>query len=305
MFKNLDVYGKPSIKLEEALRIVKDAGYEGLEVDMKEIAPLVEEKSIDHVRNLFSDAKIVVGAWKLPWTTQGKHQVPHITRGERGISWCGDEEQYQKLLKVLPNFASISQGLGCTRVYTWVQPFSDEMNYDENFQWHLKRLRPVIHILRDFDCRLGLEWVAPKTIRIDGKYEFIHDMKGILELCEELGWNNVGLVADSWHLYLSGGTLNDIRKLRGNQIICVHVADAPIGILPEAQIDDVRAVPGETGVIDIVGFLISLKEIGYDGPVDPPLPLALGGSRMKNKTIQEIAPVNCTALRKLWRAAGL
>ena len=30
-----------------------------------------------------------------------------------------------------------------------------------------------------------------------------------------------------------------------------------------------RALPGETGVIDIAGFLQALRAIGYDGPVVP------------------------------------
>jgi predicted xylose isomerase-like sugar epimerase len=37
----------------------------------------------------------------------------------------------------------------------------------------------------------------------------------------------------------------------------------------DAQVDNVRALPGETGVIDIAGFLQTLQKIGYDGPVTP------------------------------------
>jgi sugar phosphate isomerase/epimerase len=37
----------------------------------------------------------------------------------------------------------------------------------------------------------------------------------------------------------------------------------------DAQMDNTRALPGETGVIDIVGFLGALRAIGYDGPVTP------------------------------------
>ena len=37
----------------------------------------------------------------------------------------------------------------------------------------------------------------------------------------------------------------------------------------DEQVDNVRALPGETGVIDIAGFLQALRTIGYDGPVVP------------------------------------
>ena len=35
------------------------------------------------------------------------------------------------------------------------------------------------------------------------------------------------------------------------------------------QLDNVRDLPGATGVIDIAGFLRALQSIGYDGPVTP------------------------------------
>ena len=37
----------------------------------------------------------------------------------------------------------------------------------------------------------------------------------------------------------------------------------------EQQQDLVRELPGETGVIDIGGFLGALRDMGYDGPVTP------------------------------------
>ena len=49
----------------------------------------------------------------------------------------------------------------------------------------------------------------------------------------------------------------------------MHVNDAPAGIHVDEQIDSVRDLPGVTGVLDIVGFLQALRDIGYDGPVTP------------------------------------
>ena len=44
---------------------------------------------------------------------------------------------------------------------------------------------------------------------------------------------------------------------------------APAGIATDDQRDNVRDLPGATGVIDIAGFLQALEAIGYDGPVTP------------------------------------
>ena len=55
--------------------------------------------------------------------------------------------------------------------------------------------------------------------------------------------------------------------MRAEQIIHVHINDAPPGIPIDEQQDLVRELPGETGIIDIKGFLGLLRRIGYDGPV--------------------------------------
>ena len=98
-------------------------------------------------------------------------------------------------------------------------------------------------------------------------HEFIWDMKRMLELGQVIGTGNVGLLLDCWHWYTSGGTVPELLALRPEQVVYVHVNDAPAGIDRDAQVDNVRCLPGETGVIDIVGFLQALQTIGYDGPV--------------------------------------
>ena len=45
--------------------------------------------------------------------------------------------------------------------------------------------------------------------------------------------------------------------------------DAPAGIDADQQLDNVRDLPGATGVIDIANFLRALKQTGYTGPVTP------------------------------------
>ena len=60
-----------------------------------------------------------------------------------------------------------------------------------------------------------------------------------------------------------------LKALTPAQVVYVHVNDAPAGVPIDEQMDGVRALPGETGVIDIAGFLKALQGIGYDGPVTP------------------------------------
>lgn len=52
-------------------------------------------------------------------------------------------------------------------------------------------------------------------------------------------------------------------------MVYLDVNDAPDGIPVDEQIDTVRRLRGETGVIDITGSLKALKESGYDGSATP------------------------------------
>jgi sugar phosphate isomerase/epimerase len=115
--------------------------------------------------------------------------------------------------------------------------------------------------------RFGLEFVGPATSRNGKRCNFIHTLDQLLELRDAIGVPNVGVLLDSWHWYTSGATLDDLKKLRNEDIVLVHVNDAPAGIPVDEQIDSSRDLPGATGVIDLAGFMGVLAEMGYDGPV--------------------------------------
>ncbi|MFQ6095953.1 MAG: sugar phosphate isomerase/epimerase family protein, partial [Candidatus Bathyarchaeia archaeon] len=217
------------------------------------------------------------------------------------VNFRGDEKTYRRDLEELPDYAEIAEELGCRRVFTWILPFSDELSFDENFEFHVERLRPVAEILEDHRCHLGLEFVGTRTVRVGHKYEFIYTMDGVLRLCKAIGTKNLGVLLDSWHWYATYGTLDQLRKLKGEQVIYVHINDAPAGISIEEQIDNVRCLPGETGVIDLVGFLKALKEIQYEGPVTPE-PFS---KKLTEMSVTEAVKLTGESLDKVWKEAGL
>jgi threonine dehydrogenase-like Zn-dependent dehydrogenase len=120
-------------------------------------------------------------------------------------------------------------------------------------------------------------------------------MEQMLDLCAATG-PNVGLLLDCWHWYTSLGTVAEIRSLEPQQVVYVHINDAPRGINLEHQQDGRRELPGATGVIDIGGFLEALRAIGYDGPVVPePFVADLARARP-----EEAAQRVGAAVRKVW-----
>ena len=267
----------------ESLELAKAANFQGLDINMGAVAKLVEENSVDYVKGLFDNAGLKMGAWGLP------------------VNWRGDEADFEKGLEGLHLSAKLAESLGCSRLSTWVLPFSQDKPFEENFQFHIQRFRPIGDILNEYGCQLGLEFIGPRTMRVEKEHEFIYTMEGMLELCDEIGTGNMGLLLDAWHWYTSHGTLDDLKKLTVDQVVHVHINDAPKGIPIDDQVDNVRRLPGETGVIDLVGFLKCLDEIGYEGPVTPE-PFS---DKVKGLPPLEAAQMTAKGLLKVWNAAGL
>jgi len=245
----------------------------------------------------FTGADIWLGLEDSPERTRELLAANGLRVGGTGVpfDFRGEQCAYDAGLAELPAFAARAAAVGCTRFTTWMPPYSDTLPYKENFTFHVARLRPIAAVLAKHGCRLGLEFLGPKTSREGHKYPFIHTMEGMLELCEAVG-ENVGLLLDSWHWYTSLGTVNEILALRAEQVVYVHLNDAPAGIPVDRQQDLVRRLPGDTGVEDLPGFLNALRAIGYDGPVVPE-PFVAELSRMPH---EEAIKLTGAAMQKVW-----
>jgi sugar phosphate isomerase/epimerase len=285
MFKNLSpgAIGIRDLSLPEAVDLAKQTGFKGIDFDIREAAALVDERGVDYVRGLFESAGILPGQWGLP------------------VAWNKDE-QWEQDLEQLPRLAALGRELGCTRTATWCPPASNDRPYEENLQWHVARFRPIAQVLAGHGCRLGIEFIGPKTIRDRFKYTFIYTLEGMMEMAEAIGTGNVGLLLDAWHLYTSGGGLDDLDEIRNEDVVTVHVNDAPAGVARHEQVDNVRRLPMETGVIDLPGFMKKLQTLGYDGPVTPE-PFSERVNAIEDPL--EAARLVATYMDMLWEASGL
>ena len=234
---------------EEVAALASKHGFGGMSFNAGEAADLMDKGQLDSLKAIHGTHGLRPGAMGLP------------------VEFRRDEATFTHGLAGLARLAKAAQAMGCTRCATWIMPASDELTFDENFELHRRRLGACAEVLGDHGLGLGLEFVGPKTSRAGRKHEFVYDMTGMLGLADAIGTGNVGLLLDCWHWYCTDGTAAEIEALRAEQVVHVHVNDAPAGIPVAEQIDNQRAMPGETGVIDIAGFLGALARIGYDGPI--------------------------------------
>ena len=250
MYKALSpgaVHCKPG-NLRDAIALAKKHGFGGVEFNPRDVRSIDGEFGAGTVRGWFEEAGVRPAGFGLP------------------VEWRRDEAKWREGLEGLPALARAAASLGCKRCMTWILPSSDDLERDENWAFHVARFTPAATILADHGISLGLEFIGPKTMREARNHIFIYRMEEMLALGREIG-PNVALLLDVWHWYTSGGTLEALRELKPEQVVYVHVSDAPAGIDVDEQIDNRRALPGETGVIDIAGFLRALDAIGYDGPI--------------------------------------
>ncbi len=263
--------------LGELLEAAKRNGFLGVEISPAKIVASGEQ----FVRNSFESRGMLPAGWGLP------------------TDWRSTEDNWKKGLEALPDQASAAASIGCTRTFTWIMPGSNDRETAENRRFHIERFKPIAAILAGNGCSLGLEFIGPKTLRDTLKHPFVYRMQDMLELAREIG-PNVGLLLDCWHWYTSGGTVEDISKLKADDVVYAHVNDAPLGLHVDQQVDSRRELPGQTGVIDIAGFLRALRGIGYEGPVVPePFKNELNDLPSDEARLQAVA----SAMRKVLREA--
>ncbi len=284
MYKNLNL-GVLGIRvpLQEGLELAKNHGYAGLDISIGEVSKLVQKTSVDHVKELFAAAGVKPAGWGLP------------------VNWRGDDAELDEHLAKLPDRAKLAADLGATRTIAVVMAWDNERPFKENWDFHVKRLRRPCEILSEYGQSLAIEYIGPQSSRRPHKYSFLYSMDGMLALCAAVGTGNTGLLFDVWHSHMAGETLDDLKKLAADDVLYVHINDAPAGIAIGDQIDTVRALPGETGVIPVPDMLRALNDIGYDGPVTPePFSKKLDGV-----SPEEAARIAGESTDKVFKDAGL
>lgn len=277
--------GLKGYSLADSISLARESGFDAVQFDLREAAGLADANGIDHVVSLFADAGVRPGVWNLP------------------VAWR-DDSQRDADLAALPRLLEVARALDCPRATSGIMPGSDERTFDDNMAWTVERLRPAAEALATGGCVVGLEFIGPATFRARFAHEFIYTLGGILDLAGHVGTGNVGVLLDAWHLYTSGDSVADMAGLTAARVVAVHVNDAPPNVPVDEQVDDVRALPVETGVIEIVPFMRALREIGFDGPVMPePFSQALDDLAAGDPSAA--AREAARTMTNLWTAAGL
>lgn len=283
MYKSLNApaIGIKGKTLAEVAALARATGFAGIDFDIRAARALAEAQSPGALRDALDS----------------------VLPGQFGLPVEGPQTEWQVDLDALAADAALARAVGCTRCATWVPSWSDSRAPDENTAFHIARLRPVAAVLADHGIALGLEFLGPKSLLAGHAHAFLRSMDSMLDMAREIG-PNTGLLLDIWHLFTSGGTLADMARLSARDIVHVHINDAPPGVDFDTAPDTVRCLPLETGVLDLAGFMRSLKAAGYDGPVvTEPFNARLNALAATDPpaAAREVS----AAMDRLWKMSGL
>jgi sugar phosphate isomerase/epimerase len=228
------------LSFEEQVKIASKVGLAGVDTGIEAIAALVQAKSLDGAKAFLAEQNVQPAVWGLP------------------VNWREGEDTFKAGLAKLADHAKLSAAIGCPRCVTWIPPVADDPAAMRKLA--VTRFAECAKVLGDYDVRLGLEWVGPKTIRV-GKTEFLWRMDQLLDMEADMGQPNIGLLVDSFHWFTAGHTPAELEAVPVEKIVHVHLNDAPDKPRDE-QMDMERLLPGE-GIIDLKGFLTALKNVGY------------------------------------------
>ncbi|EXX90409.1 xylose isomerase [Paenibacillus darwinianus] len=228
---------------EQFLKKAAHYGFEAVDIDA---LGLIKRHGIENAQELLRQNQMVIGSIGLP------------------VEWRQSDAVFRDGLTGLTEAAEAAAALGCTACCTYILPSTDQ-KASHFMALATKRMRIAARILDAYGIRLGLEFVGPHHLRTGWANPFIWTMEETLDWIDAIGEPNVGLLFDAYHWHTNGSTVEDIYKLRADQIVHVHINDAP-DVPVEDVLDNARLYPGE-GVIDLPGFLHALHHIGYAGVV--------------------------------------
>ena len=103
-------------------------------------------------------------------------------------------------------------------------------------------------------------YAAPRGVRVaiepinrfEGYAGFLNSIMEAKSVADEVGADNVGVLADFFHVNIEDAALADTLRLAGDSLMCIHLADSN------------RQAPG-TGHLDFLHVVRTLNAMGYSG----------------------------------------
>lgn len=246
----LAYHGATSMRSDLPTDVMASArgGFGALEIWAPKMDDYLKCNSLADMKSLFED----------------NHIEPASISSIEFIAFRGDEFE-TVIKKRCEELCSIAEYLECPTLVVVPSPTptaKGDAVLELFFPWQ-EVVEEYVGVLRALD-----DIATPRGIRLS--FEFlgfswcsVRTPKGVAEIIDRAGRDNVGINFDACHFYGGGGQLDEIDHLDASKIYAFHLNDME-DVPKEAITDGKRLLPGE-GVIPLNDIFNRLKRIGYDG----------------------------------------
>lgn len=231
----------------ELIEMALTYGFKGIEIDMADMLGRAEAMGKEFATQFINSAAVEVTSFRLP------------------IDLRKDDAGFEAEMAKLESICELATIVKAKQCFISIAASHPELNYMENFEKHSARIRQIAERLAQCDLRLGLQFNACKGP--EGEKQFVHKAEEIVAVIKSVSRDNVGLVLDTWHWQLGGGTLDAIKALDLNTVFEVRLADFSEGATPADAKRSKRLEPGTNPDSISQATLDWLKEQDYQGPV--------------------------------------
>jgi len=284
VFKNfsaplLGISGRQSELIELALTY----GFRGIDVDMTDMVKRSQRTDFEDASKYLRAADILVGGFSAD------------------VQLDADDAVFNAQLAALHSLAETASKLKGVRAFTLLPAATDRMPIHEYFEFLLGRLEQMGKVLSGHQIQLGCS-INAASDSADGKqFPAVRNIETLVALIKTVATKNVGLVIDSWHWHVGGGTSEHLQQLDPSRVVVVRLADLSADAKPaEAKISD-RVVPTLGGRIDQASLIKWLAEHSFEGPVVP----CSSTAKAKGQTRESIVNKAQEGIDAIFRAAGL
>jgi sugar phosphate isomerase/epimerase len=288
VYKNLDgeAFGVTG-RQNEVIELALSFSFKGINVDLNEMLSRAKASGQDFATRYIASAKksskLRVGGCRLP------------------IKIAGEKAAFETALEKLKECCEIAKAVEATNCTVELDPASDTLTFQDNFELHRERLGIVADRLNEYGMRLGIGFNAIPKRRAGKAFEFIYEAEPTLTLIKTIGRPNVGLAFDAWHWVLGDGGMDQLSELKPEQIITVRLADIPDNADPAKISPDQKILAGSAAESKCETILKHLYELGYTGPITPGQSASSFGAMPRESMVRNASD----RLDDLMEAAGI
>lgn len=221
--------------LADALRIAREAGYNG--VELRHIDFMRGQKagmSEDAMVQLVRDANIKVA----------------VIGTESGALFATGDE-LSRLQGSLRYVSEKAVALGCDVIM-----MAPGQNVAGGMALAKQNLKTCAEITAEYGIKLAVEF--------NSRHPVIRTLEDGMELVNAVNMNNCGILLDTYHLHCSGGNSTSFKDVPVDKIITFQFSDAPPGPPSDSRMPVDRLPPGK-GAAPFVEIFKTLMALGYQG----------------------------------------